>query len=385
MRTTQPDYDHHCFRGIMSYHKLLERQLRRVFGASSSISPELTPLLTAVSDAYYGMDDDRQSIERSLELMSQELTERNTQLRNELAERKFIEKALLIEKAEQSALIKKLEDTHNQLLQSEKLASIGQLAAGVAHEINNPISFVNSNCSALLGYVKGMLELITVFEAEEAALDEVDRLRIEEVKKHIDLQYIREDILSLIQEMSEGIHRVRKIVQDLKDFSHADNGRWQYVNLHKGLDSTINIVCNEIKYVADVVKDYSSIPEIECLPFQLNQVFLNLLMNASQAIKNKRGTITIRTGVERSSYVFVEITDDGDGITPENLKRIFDPFFTTKPIGKGTGLGLSVSYGIIAKHKGEIDVKSLPGQGTTFRIWLPISRSGLIQETEPSL
>lgn len=369
----------------MSYHKLLERQLRRVFGASSSISPELTPLLTAVSDAYYGMDDDRQSIERSLELMSQELTERNTQLRNELAERKFIEKALLIEKAEQSALIKKLEDTHNQLLQSEKLASIGQLAAGVAHEINNPISFVNSNCSALLGYVKGMLELITVFEAEEAALDEVDRLRIEEVKKHIDLQYIREDILSLIQEMSEGIHRVRKIVQDLKDFSHADNGRWQYVNLHKGLDSTINIVCNEIKYVADVVKDYSSIPEIECLPFQLNQVFLNLLMNASQAIKNKRGTITIRTGVERSSYVFVEITDDGDGITPENLKRIFDPFFTTKPIGKGTGLGLSVSYGIIAKHKGEIDVKSLPGQGTTFRIWLPISRSGLIQETEPSL
>ena len=368
----------------MSYHKLLERQLRRVFGASDTIPPELIPLLTSISDAYHGMDDDRESIERSLELMSKELTERNTQLRNELAERNSAQQALLKEKAEQSALIKKLEEAHNQLLQSEKMASIGQLAAGVAHEINNPIGFVNSNCGTMRGYVLGMLELIAIFEAEENVLNEESRQRIKAAKERIDLSYLREDILDLLKETADGVYRVRKIVQDLKDFSHPDDGQWQRADLHHCLDSTINIVHNEVKYVADVVTYYGAIPEVECLPFQLNQVFLNLLMNASQAVKSeRRGTITIRTGVVQDETVFIEIEDDGKGIEPENLKRIFDPFFTTKSVGKGTGLGLSVSYGIISKHNGEIEVQSRPGLGTTFRVLLPVSRKDAVQATCP--
>jgi signal transduction histidine kinase len=316
--------------------------------------------------------------------MSRELTERNAQLRNELAERKSAEQALLKEKAEQAALIKKLEEAHTQLLQSEKLASIGQLAAGVAHEINNPIGFVNSNCGTLRAYVLGMLELIGVFEAEETVLAEEARQRINAVKERIELKYLREDVLDLLRETADGVHRVRKIVQDLKDFSHPDDGQWQQADLHHCLDSSINIVHNEVKYVADVVKDYGVIPEVECLPFQLNQVFLNLLMNASQATKSsRRGTITISTGVEHDEYVFVEVADDGTGVEPEDLKRIFDPFFTTKPIGKGTGLGLSVSYGIISKHNGEIDVQSQPGCGTKFRILLPIIRKDSVQTNNP--
>jgi two-component system NtrC family sensor kinase len=358
----------------VSYHKLLERQLKRVFGTSDSIPEELVPLLNAVSDAYNGMDDDRRSIERSLELMSRELTERNTQLRIELAEREVAKEALLKEQEEQAVLIDKLEDAHNQLLQSEKMASIGQLAAGVAHEINNPIGFVNSNCGTLSTYIQDIFSLIDIFEADIAIWDEATVQRVEDVKKRIDFAFLREDIFTLLKESAEGVHRVRKIVQDLKDFSHPDDGQWQQADLHRCLDSTINIVHNEVKYVADVVKEYGDMPDIQCLPFQLNQVFLNLLVNAGHAIKDGRGTITIRTGTECSSHVFVEIADNGVGIKEEDMKRIFDPFFTTKPIGKGTGLGLSVSYGIITKHNGDIEVQSHPGEGTNFRIRLPIAR-----------
>jgi signal transduction histidine kinase len=163
---------------------------------------------------------------------------------------------------------------------------------------------------------------------------------------------------------------VKNIVQDLKDFSHVDEAEWQWSDLHHGLDSTLNIVWNELKYKAEVVKEYGAPPEIECIPSQLNQVFMNLLVNAAHAIEN-RGTITIRTGHDGDG-AWVEITDDGKGIAPEHLERIFDPFFTTKPVGKGTGLGLSLSYGIVKKHKGRIEVDSRPGMGARFRVWLPV-------------
>jgi two-component system, NtrC family, sensor kinase len=173
----------------------------------------------------------------------------------------------------------------------------------------------------------------------------------------------------------EGISRVRKIVQDLKDFSRVDaHQEWRWANLHEGIDSTLNIVNNEVKYKAEVVKLYGQLPLVHCLASELNQVFMNLLVNAAHAITAERGTITIRTGVDPSAATaWLEFSDNGAGISKENIGRIFDPFFTTKPVGKGTGLGLSLSYGIVRKHQGQLDVRSEPGQGTTFRITLPVA------------
>ena len=268
-----------------------------------------------------------------------------------------------------------LEQTNHQLLQTEKMASIGQLAAGVAHEINNPIGFVNSNLGSLDQYVQGLLQIIKAYEEREQVFAQFpEELKaIETIKAKQGLDYLREDIFSLLEESRDGMLRVKKIVQDLKDFSHVGAGEWQTADLHAGLDSTLNIVSNEIKYKAKVVKEYGVLPQIFCLPLELNQVFMNMLVNAAHAIPSF-GEIRIRTGAEEKA-VWIEFSDNGSGISPENLKRIFDPFFTTKPVGKGTGLGLSLSYGIVQKHQGRIEVESKPGQGTTFRIWLPLQNA----------
>jgi two-component system NtrC family sensor kinase len=274
----------------------------------------------------------------------------------------------------------KLSDAQDKLVQSEKLASIGQLAAGVAHEINNPIGFIFSNFGALEKYLAQLFDMLSAYEQAEAALAGTAwATKLKELRDDIELDFLKEDIPSLMAESKDGIQRVRKIVQDLKDFSRVDaRQEWEWVNLHTGIDSTLNIVNNEIKYKADVVKEYGTLPEVECLPSELNQVFMNLLVNAAHAISAERGTITIRTGTEGEN-AWVEIADNGCGIKPENLKRIFDPFFTTKPVGKGTGLGLSLSYGIIKKHGGRIDLSSEVGRGTTFRIVVPIKRPTALQ------
>lgn len=269
------------------------------------------------------------------------------------------------EKAEQRRLIEKLEEAQNQLLQSEKMASIGQLAAGVAHEINNPVGFVNSNFGALERYVLDLFRLIDAYGSADNAANAA------EIRRQIDYDFLKEDIVALFKESKDGLERVRRIVQDLRDFSRVDSTQeWQKASLQVCLDSTLSVAVNEIKHKADVVKAYASLPEVECLPSQLNQVFLNLMVNAAQAITT-HGTLTLATGVE-DGWVWVSISDTGSGISQENIKRIFDPFFTTKPVGKGTGLGLSVSYNIIAKHNGRIEVESELGKGTTFRIWLPV-------------
>jgi two-component system NtrC family sensor kinase len=234
---------------------------------------------------------------------------------------------------------------------------------------------VNSNLSTLRDYVAELLKIIAAFEAEEPRLDEATRRRIATIKEQVDLPFVCGDAVSLLDESMEGLRRVRQIIRDLTDFSHVDDAQWQRVDLHKGLESTLNIVHNEVRYVADVIKEYGDLPEVQCLPSQINQVFLNMLINAAQAIKGKRGTITVRTGRHEAEHVFVEISDNGEGIAPENLKRIFDPFFTTKPVGKGTGLGLALSYGIVSRHHGSIEVRSAPGAGTTFRIILPVQQA----------
>jgi signal transduction histidine kinase len=358
----------------VTVHKLLERQIRRFLDDPALLPPGMVELFAAVDEAYNSADADRLMIERSLDLMSQELTEANAGLRNQLVERQRTELALLKEKEEQRALIRKLEDAHSQLLQSEKMASIGQLAAGVAHEINNPIGFVYSNLGTLERYVQDAFGMLELYEQAEGSISDPEVLnRLQVAKKKLDLAYLKADLRALMDESKDGITRVKVIVQNLKDFSHADvSDEWHFSDLHKGLDSTLSIVNNEIKYKADVVKEYGVIPNVECLYSQLNQVFMNLLVNAAQAIEG-HGTITIRTGMEKDE-VWVDIADTGQGIPPENLKKIFDPFFTTKPIGKGTGLGLSLAYGIIQKHHGRMEVQSEMGKGSTFRIWLPVKQ-----------
>jgi two-component system, NtrC family, sensor kinase len=279
-----------------------------------------------------------------------------------------------------------LQQAHDQLLQSEKMASIGQLAAGVAHEINNPIGFVNSNLGSLATYFQDLLELIDAYARNDDLLSPFpQRLQaLEAVKRRIDFDFLRQDVAALLAESRDGMLRVKKIVQDLKEFSHVGAAEWQWANLHAGIDSTLNIVNNEVKYKATVHKEYGPLPDIECLPLELNQVFMNMLVNAAQAIQ-EAGEIRIRTGVgtgEDSGKVWVEFRDNGPGISPDNLKRIFDPFFTTKPVGKGTGLGLSLSYGIVQKHQGRIDVDSTVGAGTCFRIWLPVTQ-GVPRDATP--
>jgi two-component system, NtrC family, sensor kinase len=303
----------------------------------------------------------------ALRILNEQLEER---VKQRTADLEQANQHLLANNVELKQLNEQLESAQTQLLQSEKMASIGQLAAGVAHEINNPVGFVNSNLGTLGKYVTSMLSVIAAYETAEAKVGQKTCPEVSEVKKTVDFNYLREDIPSLLKESQDGLARVTRIVQDLKDFSHVDESNWQCASIEQGMDSTLNVVSNEIKYKADVVKEYAGLPFVECMPSQLNQVFMNLLVNAAQAI-DKKGTITVRTG-KSGDEVWVEVADTGKGIPSENLNRIFDPFFTTKPIGKGTGLGLSLSYGIVQKHHGRIDVKSEVGKGSAFRIWLPV-------------
>jgi hemerythrin-like metal-binding protein len=314
-------------------------------------------------------------LEDLVEKRTSQLQEANRRLAQDNAERERAEQELRRRYVELTELNIQLSDTREQLVQSEKLASIGQLAAGVAHEINNPIGYVYSNIGSLEKYIDDLFSLMKAYQAAESVIPQPQAGELAGLRKKVDFDFLQEDIPVLMGESKEGISRVKKIVQDLKDFSRVDSSQeWQWANLHQGLDSTINIAANEIKYKADVVKEYGNLPEVECMPSQLNQVFMNLLVNAAHAMGTERGRITVRTGVS-GDKVWVEIADSGCGIPEEIRQKIFDPFFTTKPVGKGTGLGLSLSYGIIQNHNGRIELDSVVGQGSTFRITLPIQHT----------
>lgn len=265
-----------------------------------------------------------------------------------------------------------LEQAHLQLLQSDKMAAIGQLAAGVAHEINNPIAFVGSNLGSLNGYLQDLFSIIAAYEkgstltASDDPFDEARRLR-----REFDYDHLKQDVADLLRESRGGLERVRKIVLDLKNFSRVDKPDWEWSDVHECLDSTLNIVWNELKYHCTVTRNYGSLPQIRCLPSQLNQVFMNLLVNAGQAIEGN-GEITITTECVGDAAVRVKISDTGAGIEPQALASVFNPFFTTKPIGKGTGLGLSLTWGIVERHGGKIEASSEPGKGATFTVTLPL-------------
>jgi len=287
-----------------------------------------------------------------------------------------------------------LKETQSQLVQNEKLASIGQLAAGVAHEMNTPVGFVASNFQTLESYVakfKGLIEMYGELLGQIETLGKAElKKKADDIKESWDdmkIDFILKDIQALFNESREGVERVTSIIQNLKDFSRVDQlEEFDEYDLNSGINATLVVARNEIKYDADLKTDLGDLPSVYCNPGQINQVFLNILVNAAQAIKlqerDDKGTIAIRTYATETEAV-CEVSDDGPGISPDNLSKIFDPFFTTKPSGKGTGLGLSVSHDIIVtKHKGELLVDSTVGEGTTFTIKLPIKTSKQNTEKE---
>jgi len=280
---------------------------------------------------------------------------------------------------------RELQEMQSQLVQSEKLASIGQLAAGVAHEMNTPVGFVACNFETLDGYMKKIRGLLEAYErllqkvetAGEPGLHEAARA-IQELKARIRLDFILQDLDSLFEDSREGLERVTDIIRNLRDFARADRaGDFAPHDINEGIKATLTVARNEIKYDAEVTTQFGEIPPVVCNPGQLNQVFLNLLINAVHAIRSQsrpaKGAITVRT-YQAGTDVVCEIADDGPGIPRDHLRKIFDPFFTTKPPGKGTGLGLSVSYDIIVnKHHGRIAVESEEGRGAKFIVRLPLT------------
>ncbi len=276
---------------------------------------------------------------------------------------------------EQNALRKELQDTLEQLSQMQKMASLGELAAGIIHEINSPVSYIGSNLKELELCVHELFEWSDGCQGRMAASAAIQSAAsvTGPPGKQAELERKKNDILELIRESGEGVAGVKRIIQDLKTFSHPGPAEWQSEDIHKWLDSSLNIVNNKIKHKARLVKEYGDMPNIECLPSQLSQVFVNLLVNAAQSIE-KYGEITVRTRQTDPTTVSIEISDTGSGIEIRHLEQIFDPFFTTRPAGTGTGLGLSLTSDIVRKHHGHIEADSKPGSGTTFRISLPINQ-----------
>jgi len=270
-----------------------------------------------------------------------------------------------------------LKMAQSQITQQEKMASIGQLAAGVAHEINNPTGFIMSNLGSFQKYVDKLVEFMGVQSEALAQLPAEQTDDIQKKRKSLKVDFITEDIKCLVKESLDGADRIKKIVQDLKSFSRVDEAEQKMADINAGIESTINIVWNELKYKVTLHKEFGDIPQTKCNPGQLNQVFMNMLVNAAHAIE-KQGDLTVKTwfippcGGEDGGWINVSIADTGSGIPADKLTRIFEPFYTNKEVGKGTGFGLSIAYDIVKKHKGKIIVESEMGKGTTFIVRIPV-------------
>jgi signal transduction histidine kinase len=271
---------------------------------------------------------------------------------------------------ELQAAYRDLQLTQVQLIQREKMASVGQLVAGVAHELNNPIGFVYSNVGTLDDFVKRLRAILDVYRA--VPLADAEQARVDEHWRRLKVDYALKYLDSMIEGIREGAERARKIVRDLRVFARTEADVWQAVDLHEELESSLTLVNHLLKERVTVHRTFGPLPSVECVRSQIDQVLLNLLANAAQAITGP-GAITIETRVEDGCAV-VAVSDSGPGIAPDVIGRIFDPFFTTKPVGEGTGLGLSISYEIVKKHRGEIRAESPPGGGATFTVRLPLTR-----------
>jgi two-component system, NtrC family, sensor kinase len=281
-----------------------------------------------------------------------------------------------------------LQQVHVQLIQQERLSSLGQLVAGVAHEINNPVNFIYGNCAPAQRYVQDLLALVSLYQEEYPQATP----KLQQKIKEIDLEFLEKDLLKVISSMQMGADRIREIVLSLRNFSRLDEADFKEVNLHEGIDNTLMILHHRLKANAEsaeieIIKDYGQLPAISCFPGQLNQVFMNLIGNAIDALQEYNKTrsleeqeanpskIQIQTQIVHSNRVLIQISDNGIGIPDHVLNQLFDPFFTTKPVGKGTGLGLSISHQIVVeKHQGKIWCDSTPGEGAKFSIEIPIGQ-----------
>jgi len=271
--------------------------------------------------------------------------------------------------------VDELEETQDKLIQSEKMASLGQLAAGVAHEINNPIGFSLSNLNTMEDYIEALLALDGLVMGKMSTLEiETFKSQYKALRDDHDIDFIIEDIQGLLKDSLKGLNRVADIVANLKKVSHAGELEKEMCNINEVIDDSLKVVWSELKYNMEVKTQYDVIPPFNCHSGEITQVLMNLFLNASYACE-KQGILNISTCVKETKdkqWIVITVEDNGKGMSKEVLKKVFDPFFTTKPVGVGTGLGLSVSFGIIEKHGGLIDVKSIEGQGTTFTIYLPL-------------
>jgi PAS domain S-box-containing protein len=359
--------------------KNFEVEFYRKDGSKRWVLLSTRPVLNEQGEILYvdGMLQDiakRKRAEMDLQSLNEELeqrvTARTTELESANSELRQVTREL--EKA-----LSELKSAQSRFLQQEKMASIGQLAAGVAHEINNPMGFIISNLNSLRKYTD---KLASFMNMQTAAVDklaaeagaELIAAELRAEKKSLKIAYILEDLGDVINESLDGAERVKKIVQDLKSFSRLDETEVKLADINEGLESTLHVVWNELKYKATVRKEYGEIPRTVCNLGQLNQVIVNLLVNAAQAIETK-GEILIKTTSD-PNQITITIADTGAGIPADKLDRIFEPFYTTKEVGKGTGLGLSIVYDIVKKHNGEIRVASEVGKGTTFTISIPVAK-----------
>jgi signal transduction histidine kinase len=280
---------------------------------------------------------------------------------------------------EVAAAYRELQAAQVQLIQREKMASVGQLVAGVAHELNNPIGFVASNAATLEDFVGRLRAMLESYRSRAGALPDADQRALGEEWQARKVDYALRYLDSMIHGIREGAERTRKIVRDLRVFARGDDDVRQPVDLHEELESSLTLLGHLLKDRVVVERKYGDLPAVECVRSQIDQVLLNVLANAAQAIEGP-GTITLETRRE-DDRVVVAVRDTGHGIAPDVIGRIFDPFFTTKPVGEGSGLGLSISYEIVAKHGGRIDVESRPGEGATFTVTLPLA--GAAPAAEP--
>jgi signal transduction histidine kinase len=338
--------------------------LRYILNASAT---ELIKALDAVVSQYQQESDEQQ---REIDLNLAELYQQSCDA---------TEKAQTQSQELEQALID-LRSYQTQLVQTEKMSSLGQLVAGVAHEINNPVNFIYGNLSHASEYVQNLLELLQLYQESNSNPSH----KIQEKIEDIELDFMIEDMPKIFSSMKIGAERICQIVLSLKNFSRIDQAQMQVVDIHEGIDSTLLILQHRLKVrngvsEIQVVKEYGDLPLVECYAGEINQVFMNLLSNAIDAIEQvteRTGQITISTELLLSDEILVRIADNGDGINEEIKARLFDPFFTTKPVGKGTGLGLSISYQIVAeKHQGKITCNSQPGEGTEFLIQLPVQQT----------
>ncbi len=310
-----------------------------------------------LKQSYEKLESYNRTLEEKVEERTQELTEKNDRLKQAL---------------------KELKQTQAQLIQNEKMASLGQMVAGVAHEINNPVSFIYGNVSPAKDYAQDLLDLLELYRQHYPQPVE----EIQEELERLEIDFLEEDFLKLLDSMEEGANRIKKIVLSLRNFSRLDEAPQKEVDIHEGIDSTLLILKSRFnnKKIGEieVIKEYCDLPKIDCLPSQLNQVFLNLMANAIDAFEmSERGEnkpfIKIKTEVIDKDWIAVMVGDNGPGMPKDVRERVFDPFYTTKPVGKGTGLGLSLSYQIVVeKHGGRIFCDSEIGKGTEFRIELPV-------------